>query len=81
MVTNDTQLTDRDRAIESAWAFVRSKAFKVLSLDSCQYFDEEKPEWVVRFQLELPEDVACGGELLLVTVDCKEWTACLFESL
>lgn len=81
MVTNETQLTDRDRAIETAWAFVRSRGFKVLSLESSQYFDEEKPEWVVRFLMALPEDVDCGGELLLVTIDCKEWTASVFESL
>lgn len=81
MVSQESCTSNEDRAISIAWEFVKAHKFDVVRLDSCQYFEDESPEWVVRFQLQLPEDVACGGELLLVTVDERSWRATVFETL
>lgn len=81
MVTPDSMISHRDKAIVIAWDFVRAKGFKVLTLDSCEWIDSEPSDWVARFSLVLPDDVACGGELLLITVDSIDWTVSVFETL
>jgi hypothetical protein len=82
MVVKSTKLVDRDQAIESAKRFVREHAYPVRGVISCE-LDRENfhKEWVVQFDLKMPDDVVGENEVLLVVVNGETGITNLFETL